>query len=94
MIPAHSPSRLTTENGVKERIAACRQRLRNSRITHKATNNSQIDHPTGFVAPATRVMVSGAEQLATAEIVGLEGFIRPLTQLILPAKELEEVGIT
>lgn len=89
MIPEHSPSR-TTENGVRYRIAACRQRLRNSRITHRASNNSQMDP----AAERARISVPVVEQLASAEIIVLPGFAGPAPQPVLATKELEEVGIT
>jgi len=40
MIPQHSMGRANPENGVRYRAAACRQRLRNSRTTPRATNHS------------------------------------------------------
>jgi hypothetical protein len=43
MIPQRFPRRVVGENGVRYRIAACRQRLRNSRTTHRAINQSQMD---------------------------------------------------
>jgi hypothetical protein len=42
MIPQRTPGKTSVENGVRYRVAACRQRLRNSRTTHRATNHSQI----------------------------------------------------
>ena len=43
MIPQRFPRRVDGENGVRYRVAACRQRLRNSRTTHRAINQSQMD---------------------------------------------------
>jgi hypothetical protein len=43
MIPECSPRRVLGGNGVRYRVAACRQRLRNSRTTHRALNQSQMD---------------------------------------------------
>ena len=43
MIPERSPRRVLGENGVRYRVAACRQRLRNSRTTHRALNQSQME---------------------------------------------------
>jgi hypothetical protein len=43
MIPQRFPRRVVGENGVRYRVAACRQRLRNSRTTHRAINQSQMD---------------------------------------------------
>ena len=94
MIPQQSPSRFTTENGVRYRIAACRQRLRNSRITHRATDNSQIDYPAELTGSVIDIAVSAEERLPAASIIAAPPFGGTAPQLGLATKELEEVGIT
>src|SRR4030095_2464547 len=42
-IPQRTPTRDHGENGVRYRVTACRQRLRNSRTTHRSKIHSQIE---------------------------------------------------
>ena len=99
MIPEPTPSRLSPENGVRYRVAACRQRLRNSRITHRATNNSQInersaelpDFPAGM-SGADSVLARGGESVRLPELPDLVG--EPVRRVLAANEELEEVGIT
>ncbi|HEY6120402.1 MAG TPA: hypothetical protein VIV66_10605 [Pyrinomonadaceae bacterium] len=93
MIPQQSPSRFTTENGVRYRIAACRQRLRNSRITHRATDNSQIDYPAESTGSVADTAVSAEERLPAASAIATP-FGATAPQLMPATEELEEVGIT
>ena len=99
MIPERTPSRLSPENGVRYRVAACRQRLRNSRITHRATNNSQIDErPAGLtdfparMSAADSVRARGGETAQLPELTDLAG--EPVRRVLAATEELEEVGIT
>jgi hypothetical protein len=57
--PQRTPSRGTTENGVRYRVTACRQRLRNSRTTHRLKIHSQIEAESGALAFAPVLVVDG-----------------------------------
>ena len=97
MILERSPRRALGENGVRYRVAACRQRLRNSRTTHRAINQSQMDHDPrepglprseyfdeagAFVTPAA----------ATRILLPRQPFERRVTLALIETEE--KVGIT
>ena len=61
MIPQRSLGRVNQENGVRYRVAACRQRLRNSRTTPRATNHSHMQaHSPDLTLLATELVDEGA----------------------------------
>jgi len=96
MIPPRIPNRINVENGVRIRVAACRQRLRNSRINHRESNHSQIEGRSlaGCTVGSTDTPSGGTESRLSGTLD-----LTPLTAA--PGKfisqhrdEIEEVGIT
>ncbi|HZE71422.1 MAG TPA: hypothetical protein VE135_18115 [Pyrinomonadaceae bacterium] len=99
MIPQRTPSRVSPEGGVRCRIAACRQRLRNSRITHRATIHSQIEKASrplaGFPAEIAGAEPATIMDAAAGQMADLPDRPSGHGGLVLAAKtKLEEVGIT
>ncbi len=98
MIPQRSLSRVNSENGVRYRVAACRQRLRNSRITPRATNHShmQVQSPE-LTLLSTELIERGAGYFAgsVGKITTVPGSIDDCGALVIAATEdSEKVGIT
>ena len=98
MIPQRSVGRVNLENGVRYRVAACRQRLRNSRTTPRATNHS---HTQAQSPDLTRLATDLIDESA-GYCAGTIGKITPVTGpfdklMDLATEETEnseKVGIT
>lgn len=96
MIPQRIPSRVDVEHGVRDRVAACRQRLRNTRITHREANHSQIEDQSvagNSTQPPTTAQRSGRSvSFRTLErpVLGQDS----ITSSLQYTEEFEEVGIT
>jgi hypothetical protein len=97
MIPLNTLSRSNVESGVRFRVAACRKRIRNSRTTHRATNNIQLHmqrqeitisaaalsekSTEGILAGSVGCDLTAAKRMAPGPVPGENG-------------DREEVGIT
>jgi hypothetical protein len=97
MIPERFPRRALGENGVRYRVAACRQRLRNSRTTHRAINQSQMDRdPRETGLPLSQYFDEAAGFLTSGGVTSAVLVTRQVdSRVTLALVETEEkVGIT
>ena len=97
MIPQHSLGRANHENGVRYRVAACRQRLRNNRTTPRATNHSHIKAQSpDLVLLATELVEenTGYSPVPVDQITYVPRTSEDRAVLPVESEEPEKVGIT
>ena len=85
MIPPRIPNRINLENGVRIRVAACRQRLRNSRTTHRLRIHSQIEAESAALEFSPVLVVEG--------VGGIRSEVDDRAAIVLVGAD-QKVGIT
>ena len=84
-IPQRTPTRDHGENGVRYRVTACRQRLRNSRTTHRLKIHSQIEAESAALEFSPVLVVEG--------VGGIRSEVDDRAAIVLVGAD-QKVGIT